>query len=1382
MTPTIPEALPTPKSKRWTPLRSGLLNIYKYDNEEFWYEDGKLLLRGNNGAGKSRILALQLPFLLDGEISSHRVEPDGDPAKSMDWNLLMGKHTDRLGYTWIEFGRIDENGQALYYTLGCALRAVKGKRIHSRWYFTTKLRVGEAFDLVSQNNIPLSKEKLRLALGEEGSIFTEVRDYRAAIDKALFSLGSRYASLIELLIRLRKPQLSRKLDEALLSEALSEALAPLPNGLLEDAADAFRSLESNRTELDDFQSSLAGVDRFLTNYRRYLQVATKRRCNAIRQANNAYENTRRKLNGYEEQAKQDQTKLESLATLIATTESEQQAASTELSTLKSSPEMKSAENLETARQTANTDKENAYNAKERLDRSAQKLEESRTDLNASETREAEDRSTTEKLYAQFHGATLQLDLALEEIDIPDIADRNWLIQQEAQWARLASKRLTNIRHLETRNKEVAQAKDQLAQAEQNYTQTESRANEARELTSNTAATLDKAIQELIAHYYEWHQSLKHLQMPEGDQFSQLYTDWLQDENSDDANPLENSLQTASASAQQRLAERKAELAESRKSIREDLTAKNAELQRLRDGHQEPPPAAYHRDLESRSNRPGAPLWQLVDFRENITAEQKAGFEAALEASSILDAWVSLDGSMHHSKLGDTFLSDRTSQSNGSSTTPLSDILVAAIPADEKNASAITPDQVARILAKIGSQKDSAYTWVSEDGSWCLGALEGQWSKPEAEYIGFAAREEKRKLRISNIESEIETLKESATQNEAQIQDCIDQQNQLTDEIKSAPNEAPRVEASVALRAAQSAESRAQRELQEALTRRESKQSLFEKTQEQRDTDATDLGLFDWRERLDALRDKQSDLQTQADKLWRAAEGWIRTSEELQRNRRLFEAASKENESNQGQSAEATEKAQASRIHFETLQKNLGADVKEVMARIETIDKMLKELKQTSAEQRKEEKVLEISIATLKEKQQHAGEELERNRDERAQCIEKLFLFAKADLLVEVGASAEAEATTQWAPARAMEIVRSIDETLGNVRDEDAIWSQLQSNMIENIRDLQDELSSRNQEAYAHTIDDGIYVVRCSFQGKDHPMSTLRRLLEEEVTSRQQLLEEREREIIENHLVGEIASEIQRLIREGEDWVSQMNDELSQRPTSSGIMLRFAWRVHPESPSGLDEARKQLLRAEGVWSNADREAIGRFLQQQIRAQQLADETATWQEQLAHALDYRKWHRFEIERKQDGQWKRLTKKTYGTGSGGEKAIALTIPQFAAAAAHYRSAAPTAPRLIMLDEAFVGIDSATRSKLMGLLATFDLDLVMTSEREWGCYPTVSGIAIYQLSAHPSIDAVGVTRWVWNGKERKQLEQPPPHIPATNEAETGQPQLFTDEEPSDA
>src|SRR5205809_5060444 len=88
-------SLPFPSRQRWQPLRSGLVNLYRYDREEFHYEEGRLLLRGNNGTGKSRVLALQLPFLLDGEVNAQRLEPDADPSKRIEWNLLMDRYPER---------------------------------------------------------------------------------------------------------------------------------------------------------------------------------------------------------------------------------------------------------------------------------------------------------------------------------------------------------------------------------------------------------------------------------------------------------------------------------------------------------------------------------------------------------------------------------------------------------------------------------------------------------------------------------------------------------------------------------------------------------------------------------------------------------------------------------------------------------------------------------------------------------------------------------------------------------------------------------------------------------------------------------------------------------------------------------------------------------------------------------------------------------------------------------------------------------------------------------------------------------------------------------------------------------------------------------------
>ena len=84
--------LPVPGRARWQPLRIGLVDLFHYDSEEFWFRDGLLLLRGNNGTGKSKVLSLTLPFLFDAQTKSSRLEPDGDASKKMSWNLLLGRH------------------------------------------------------------------------------------------------------------------------------------------------------------------------------------------------------------------------------------------------------------------------------------------------------------------------------------------------------------------------------------------------------------------------------------------------------------------------------------------------------------------------------------------------------------------------------------------------------------------------------------------------------------------------------------------------------------------------------------------------------------------------------------------------------------------------------------------------------------------------------------------------------------------------------------------------------------------------------------------------------------------------------------------------------------------------------------------------------------------------------------------------------------------------------------------------------------------------------------------------------------------------------------------------------------------------------------------
>lgn len=226
-----------------------------------------------------------------------------------------------------------------------------------------------------------------------------------------------------------------------------------------------------------------------------------------------------------------------------------------------------------------------------------------------------------------------------------------------------------------------------------------------------------------------------------------------------------------------------------------------------------------------------------------------------------------------------------------------------------------------------------------------------------------------------------------------------------------------------------------------------------------------------------------------------------------------------------------------------------------------------------------------------------------------------------------------------------------------------------------------------------------------------------------------------------------------------------------------MRFRLQWQPLPEgaegAPIGLEAARKRLLNTStDLWTAQDRRVVGEMLHQRISAERSRGDAlggGSLLEQLARALDYRRWHRFRVQRWQDGQWRALS----GPASSGERALGLTVPLFAAVSSYYsQSGYAHAPRLVLLDEAFAGIDDAARAHCMGLIHEFDLDFVITSEREWACYAELPGVAICQLQRREGIHAVHVSRWSWDGRARR-LEadpdrrfQPPPAITLTEPA----------------
>ena len=261
---------------------------------------------------------------------------------------------------------------------------------------------------------------------------------------------------------------------------------------------------------------------------------------------------------------------------------------------------------------------------------------------------------------------------------------------------------------------------------------------------------------------------------------------------------------------------------------------------------------------------------------------------------------------------------------------------------------------------------------------------------------------------------------------------------------------------------------------------------------------------------------------------------------------------------------------------------------------------------------------------------------------------------------------------------------------------------------------------------------------------------LSRLKEDADRSRQEITE-REHELFDRTLTGDTRRHLADRIRQANDLVDRMNARLERVRTASKLAVRLVWQVAPDLPAGTKAARDLLLKDPVRLGEADRDALHVFFRERIEQAKADNTAASWEQQLEQVFDYTAWHRFDvkIDRSNGAGWQRLTKKLHGALSGGEKALTLHLPLFAAVAAHYQTV-PQAPRLILLDEVFVGVDTSNRGQVFALLAALDLDLMLTSDHEWCTYAELDGIGIHQLiTDSDGDDAVTTARFTWNGHD---------------------------------
>ncbi len=287
---------------------------------------------------------------------------------------------------------------------------------------------------------------------------------------------------------------------------------------------------------------------------------------------------------------------------------------------------------------------------------------------------------------------------------------------------------------------------------------------------------------------------------------------------------------------------------------------------------------------------------------------------------------------------------------------------------------------------------------------------------------------------------------------------------------------------------------------------------------------------------------------------------------------------------------------------------------------------------------------------------------------------------------------------------------------------------------------------------ALTEDDGVKLVHVADDRGRRPLAAMAAQVQEQAATARARLAEREREVLERFLLHELVDELRSRLADAGDLVTGANRALARVHTSHGKGVHLVWQLRDDAPDAAVVVTRLVV--DDLRSDQDDSALRTALLALIDAERERDPGAGYDEHLRAALSYRDWFEFRVhvtDTARPGSRPLLTKKL-GL-SQGEQRVLSYLALFAAAASHYdalRRESPTAPRLMLLDDAFAKVDERTHAELLGHLAELDLDYILTSERLWGCFPNVPSLEIYEAVRDPAVPGVALVHYRWDGSER--------------------------------
>lgn len=1347
---------------RWRPARAGAINVWQYTDETVEFAGGRLLLFGANGSGKTMLLELLLPYLLDAKGQPSRLSTSGADRGGL-WDRVTGYASGqgRTGYLWVQFTRTVD-GADEHFTCGVRLRAKPAGGGEHCWFTTTR-RPGVDLALLDEHRRPLDVAALTEAIGERGTVWhRDAERYREAVRTTLYPglSAAQLEALIATLLIVRKQSVTDNLSPTVLHELLTEGLPPLDDTEIAKVARGFEDLDRRRDTIAEMKADVEAVRTLDAAVRRYARAVIAREAAAVRSA----ETRRDDVTRSEREARTAHEQALDRQRALRREDKECEAAIDEaegrLAGLRASTAYQASGDLRDARRIAEQAEEAARDAESRAtdDEADATAAAAHADTMAGQSRTAGAQLTAAATELRRLAARVGVAAAVEgsaDVDAGAVADGPLRARRDqvGQMRRAVEAHATAVAARERAAADVEDADDALRTA----TRTVEQARRGE-------ATAVSAWQGALA---AWRESLVEL-TPAGP--------------AGPAGLAEIATLTDPPAAVALAAAAHTAVVESLAAAGAGLRAERGDLQARRDTLH-----AERADLESgtdpvpdvpgwrspRQGREGAPLWRLTDFADHLESATRDRIEAALLASGLLDAWVepgggvtlpdaaadvTLDAGPPDAAPADAALPGAGPPHAGPYTDTLASTLVAV------DGTEVPAAVVNRLLAGIGlvpadAHRAAGAAVIGRDGTFRLGRLTGRGPDIAAAHVGAAARAQARARRLAAIHAELAEVAESTADVDRRLGLLAERRGVADRERDGLPDGGDVVAARRDLDRAETLAHAATTRLDAAETALDAAEQHAAAALKALSRLASTTGLPTEVAALERVRD---DIDAALHHAGVCVERAGRATEAADAAQRAAGEATRRQATAEASRTRADERARTAaqaRHEFDALEAAIGADVRQVQADIGALERCLTSERGRRRRIAEQLEAAARDVGRTQETLATATEERER-ADQARESARRVLVAALADgLAVDAGLDVT-DLPTDTATG-VLTVARRIAEQTGGVDTTTSALGRLRSRVEERLHTTGHQVAGRVDVSFEPNEQGHDWMVlRARVDGTAYAAPQLRALLVDRLEVADAELTAREEEVFAHTLTGSVRAHLASRIRAARSLVDAMNTLLAQvRTAASGVRVELAWDVDGALDDRALLTRIRTLLLGERHEPAEQAELHAFLRRQIERVRATDAAAptSWQERLTAILDYRSWHRFTVRVHHDRYGDRPV--TFGSRkvqlSAGEKTVALTLPLIAAVAAHYLprdddgDRAPACPRLLLMDELFPKVDRANKRQLLGLLPQLDLDAVFTSDKDWCDYDTLDAIAIHFVQKDG--DDSYTTRFVWNGRQRQ-------------------------------